>query len=114
MTTLLAWAVITAITIRSDLALPDPMIRRLVTVLLHPVSLFGRTRPVPALLTLCINAAVLCLNMILGWRWIKAGRSGRFALLLLAEFFIISCAVFAVALHIAASPWARNPHILGL
>ena len=113
LTTLLIWALVTALRIHSPQAFPAQAARDIIDVLRYSVPLFGNWRPTPAVPAHAINLVLFCFNTVIGWYWIKRDRCGRFALLLVGEFFIITCALYALALHIASSPLTRNSNILG-
>ena len=67
----------------------------------------------PATPAHCINFALFVFNLIVGWRWISRGKSGRFALLLIGELLLIICALYALTLHIASSPYALQRGAFG-
>ena len=108
MMTMLSWVVIVAITNRSELAVQEQSLRQILSALGYSMRVFGTKEPTPAVLTHCINLLVFAFNMVIGWRWIRRKQTGRFALLLLSESFIIIFILLSLALHIAASPYTAT------
>lgn len=115
MVTMLAWVVIKAIGNDSGgTAVTAPSIRGILNTLGYSMRICGTKEPTPAVLTHCINLVLFCVNMIIGWRWIKRKQTGRFALLLLSEVLLIIFALLTVALHMAASPYAATRNSFGI
>lgn len=113
-TTMLTWVVTKAITNRSEQAVVEPLYRQFLDFLQYSVRITGTPEATPAIPAHCINLALFVFNLVIGWRWISRGRSGRFALLLIGELLLAICGLYALALHIASSPYALQHGAFGL